>query len=332
MVWARVAYARDVMKDVNAMSLARMFVALGGPEAARAVAVAARDEDLGVGGRPGDVTSLVAIGARERCVAHLRARERGVVAGLAAVPELVQVFGPRVKVAVGKGVRDGAAFRPGQTLLTLRGPTREVLGLERTLLNLVCRLSGVATVTAAYRAAMVAKGAVKAELFDTRKTTPGLRVLEKYAVRCGGGRCHRIGLFDAVLIKDNHIAAVPLEALTEWVEAARGRADRLKTAMHFFEVEVDSLEQLERVLAARSGRRSSVDIVLLDNMPPSVLKRAVKMRDRIAPGVELEASGGVNMKTIAAIARSGVDRISVGALTHSAPIVDLGLDFEDVKR
>lgn len=332
MVRASVAYARVVMKDVNAMSLARVFVALGGPSAARAVAVAARDEDLGVGGRPGDVTSFVTIAARETCVAHVRARQSGVVAGLAAVPELVRVFGPRVKVAVGKGVRDGVVFVPGQTLLTLRGPTREVLGLERTLLNLVSRLSGVATVTAAYRAAMVAKGAVKAELFDTRKTTPGLRVLEKYAVRCGGGRCHRIGLFDAVLIKDNHIAAVPLGALTKWVEAARGRADGLKTAIQFFEVEVDSLEQLERVLAARSGKQAAVDIVLLDNMPPSVLRRAVKMRDRIAPGVELEASGGVNLKTIAAIAKSGVDRISVGALTHSAPIVDLGLDFEDSKR
>jgi len=330
------AYAGVVMKDVNTMSLARMFVALGGPSAARAVAVAARDEDLGVGGKPGDVTSQVTIGARETCVAHVRARQSGVVAGLAAVPELVRVFGRRVKVVVGKGVRDGAAFRPGQTLLTLRGPTREVLGLERTLLNLLSRLSGVATVTAAYRSAMTAKGRgggkVKAELFDTRKTTPGLRVLEKYAVRCGGGRCHRIGLFDAVLIKDNHIAAVPLGELTRWVEAARGRADGLRTAIQFFEVEVDSLEQLEQVLAARRGMKAAVDIVLLDNMPPPVLKRAVAMRDRHAPEVELEASGGVNLKTIAAIARSGVDRISVGALTHSAPIVDLGLDFEDAKR
>lgn len=330
------AYAGVVMKDLNTMSLARMFEALGGPAAARAVAVAARDEDLGVGGKPGDVTSLVTIGARETCVAHVRARQSGVVAGLAAVPKLVRVFGPRVKVAVGKGVRDGAAFLPGQTLLTLRGPTREVLGLERTLLNLLSRLSGVATVTAAYRAAMVAKGRgagkVRAELFDTRKTTPGLRVLEKYAVRCGGGRCHRIGLFDAVLIKDNHIAAVPLGELTKWVEAARKRADGLKSAIQFFEVEVDSLEQLERVLAARSGKKPAVDIVLLDNMPPSVLEKAVAMRDRMAAGVELEASGGVNLKTIAAIAKSGVDRISVGALTHSAPIVDLGLDFEETKR
>ncbi|HEX8877160.1 MAG TPA: carboxylating nicotinate-nucleotide diphosphorylase [Phycisphaerales bacterium] len=320
------------MKDVNTMSLPRMFEALGGPLAARAVAVVARDEDLGVGGKPGDVTSLVTIGARETCVAHVRARQSGVVSGLAAVPELVRVFGPRVKVVIGKGVRDGAAFRPGQTLLTLRGPTREVLGLERTLLNLLCRLSGVAMATAAYRAAMVSKGTVKAQLFDTRKTTPGLRVLEKYAVRCGGGRCHRIGLFDAVLIKDNHIAAVPLGELTRWVEAARKRADGLKSAIQFFEVEVDALEQLERVLAARSGKKPAVDIVLLDNMPPPVLKKAVAMRDRLAPGVELEASGGVNLKTIAAIAKSGVDRISVGALTHSAPIVDLGLDFEGEKR
>lgn len=313
------------------MSLPRMFVALGGPAAARSVALAARDEDLGAGGKPGDLTSLVTIGARERCVAHLRARQPGVVAGLAAVPELVRVFGPRVRVTITKGVRDGAAFRSGQTLLTLRGPTRQVLGLERTLLNLVSRLSGVATVTAAYRAAMLSTGAVKAELFDTRKTTPGLRVLEKYAVRCGGGRCHRIGLFDAVLIKDNHIAAVPLARLTKWVESARGRADRLKSPMQFFEVEVDSLEQLERVLAARREKRAAVDIVLLDNMPPPVLKRAVALRDRLAPRVELEASGGVNLRTIAAIARSGVDRISVGALTHSAPIVDLGLDFEGEK-
>lgn len=319
-----------VMKDLNAMSLARMFVALGGPAAARAVALAARDEDLGAGGRPGDLTSLLTIGARENCIAHLRARERGVVAGLAALPPLVRVFGPRVRVTLARGVRDGAPFRPGQTLLTLRGPTRQVLGLERTLLNLVSRLSGIATVTAAYRAAMLARGSVKAELFDTRKTTPGLRVLEKYAVRCGGGRCHRIGLFDAVLIKDNHIAAVPLGELTGWVQAARAKADRLQTECRFFEVEVDSLAQLQMVLRARrdGGAKAAVDIVLLDNMAPTMLKKAVTLRDRLAPRVELEASGGVTLRTIGAIARSGVDRISVGALTHSAPIVDLGLDVE----
>lgn len=198
---------------------------------------------------------------------------------------------------------------------------------ERTLLNLLSRLSGIATLTRTYDRAMRSKGEVRASLFDTRKTTPGLRVLEKYAVRCGGGRCHRIGLYDAVLIKDNHIEGVALDKLTAWVESAATRAARLRPAARFFEVEVDSLAQLEQVLFARLGKHPAVDIVLLDNMTPETLKMAVRWRDALSPEVQLESSGGINLHTIAGVARAGVDRISVGALTHSAPIVDLGLDF-----
>ncbi|MBN8597616.1 MAG: carboxylating nicotinate-nucleotide diphosphorylase [Planctomycetes bacterium] len=315
------------MVDFNTLSLPALFRALGAPEATSRLAAAARDEDLGKGGKPGDVTSLVATASGERARAEIRARQHGVVAGLACIPWMLPAFSKRIKFRPARGISDGSAFKPSQSLGALEGPAREILTFERTLLNLVSRLSGVATVTRTYDRAMRSKGKVVANLFDTRKTTPGLRVLEKYAVRCGGGHCHRIGLYDAVLIKDNHIAGLPLNKLTEWVERAAVKASKLKPGPRFFEVEVDSLAQLEQVLFARLGNEPAVDIVLLDNMAPAMLKMAVRWRDALSPKIQLESSGGINLHTIAAVARTGVDRISVGALTHSAPIVDLGLDF-----
>lgn len=297
------------------------------PAVTRRLAEIARDEDLGKDGKPGDVTSRVTADSRRRARAVIRAREPGVVAGLACIPFLARAFSKTVEFHPAKGVFDGSAFKRGQALGTLDGPAGELLALERTLLNLLSRLSGVATVTRAYDRAMRADGSVRAKLLDTRKTTPGLRVLEKYAVRCGGGFCHRIGLYDAVLIKDNHIAGVPLKKLTEWTEHAASRASKLKPRPRFFEIEVDSLAQLEQVLFARLGSRPAADIILLDNMTPKTLTMAVRWRDELAPQIALEASGGINLRTISDIARTGVDRISVGALTHSAPIIDLGLDF-----
>ena len=315
------------MADLNSLSLPALFRVLGAPEATRRLAIASRDEDLGKGGKPGDLTSLVATGSGQRARAEIRARQHGVVAGLACIPFLAPAFSKRIKFRTARGIADGSAFKPLQSLGTIEGPSRDILTFERTLLNLVSRLSGVATLTRTYDRAMRAKGPVAANLFDTRKTTPGLRVLEKYAVRCGGGHCHRIGLYDAVLIKDNHIAGVPLNKLTEWVERAALKASKLRPAARFFEVEVDSLAQLEQVLFASLGKNPAADIVLLDNMSPATLKMAVRWRDALSPKIQLESSGGINLHTIAEVAGAGVDRISVGALTHSAPIVDLGLDF-----
>ncbi len=195
---------------------------------------------------------------------------------------------------------------------------RDLLAIERVALNLLCHLSGVATLTAQYVAKC--KG-TKAGIYDTRKTLPGLRGLQKYAVACGGGRTHRIGLYDAVLIKDNHLAGTPISKLAEMLTKSAGQARRLTPGLQFVEVEVDTLDQLCEVLKA------PVDIVLLDNMRPSLLQQAVTMRDATAPKIELEASGGVNLDTVAEISRTGVDRISVGALTHSAPSLDIGLDI-----
>lgn len=310
-------------RDLNSLPLPQLFKALHADAAARKLAIVARDEDLGPVGKPGDLTGIVAAASNKPVRALLRAREPGVAAGLAAIPDFARVFSKRICCEL--AMKDGAAFRKGDTLCTFTGRAQDVLALERSILNLLCRLSGVATLTRTYDLAMKAKGPVRAKLFDTRKTTPGLRVLEKYAVRCGGGCCHRIGLYDAVLIKDNHIAHVPLWELKAWTERVAAKARTLKP--RFVQIEVDSLEQLGEVLIARTGSKPAVDIVLLDNMPPGMMKKAVAWRDALAPKVQLEASGGINLQTIAAVARSGVDRISVGALTHSAPIVDLGLDF-----
>jgi nicotinate-nucleotide pyrophosphorylase (carboxylating) len=230
----------------------------------------------------------------------------------------------QAELDVTKFVEDGQSFAAKTKLATLAGSVRDLLTVERTLLNLLGRLMGIATLTGQYAREVAG---TKARVYDTRKTTPGWRRLEKYAVHCGGGRNHRSGLFDAVLIKDNHLAqragstiGSPADAAAAVVEARQFLRSQ-KLAMPI-EVEVDSLQQLAAVLPTKP------EIVLLDNMPPTALREAVAMRDKISPQVELEASGGVRLDTIREIASTGVERISVGALTHSARVLDIGLDWQ----
>jgi nicotinate-nucleotide pyrophosphorylase (carboxylating) len=264
---------------------------------------AALEEDLG---RAGDITSNACIPADDRLNAAFVARKPGVVAGLACARLALACLDPTARFHA--RAADGDAVDAGTVLAEIEGHARAVLSAERVALNLVSRLSGVATLTAAY----VAKTAgTRARIIDTRKTTPLLRALEKYAVRCGGGANHRFGLDDAILIKDNHVAACG------GVGPALRRVREHAGHMVKIEVEVDSLEQLREALEHRP------DVILLDNFALSDLEAAVALA---AGRAVLEASGGVNLDTVAAIARTGVDYISVGALTHSAPILDIGLD------
>ena len=274
----------------------------------------ARLEDLGPDGL--DVTSACLVPDTATTRAEIVPRQAGVVAGLAALQTVCQAYNGPVSVEV--FLQDGDKVALGQPAAALRGPTRAVLAAERVALNILTHLSGIATLTAAYVARCAG---TKARIYDTRKTLPGLRGLQKYAVACGGGGTHRAGLHDAVLVKDNHLAGTPLETLAPRLTAARDQALSLNPGLQFFMVEADDLAQLEQILQA------PVDMALLDNMPPAVLREAVAMRDARAPRVRLEASGGVGLDTVAAIAQSGVDRISVGALTHSAPSLDIGLDI-----
>jgi len=275
----------------------------------------ARQEDMG--DVPRDVTSEACIPAEATATAAFRARRQGVACGLAVTPVVVEVYDDAVQCEA--KVADGAVVAAGEDLAVLRGSLHSILAIERVALNYMTHLSGIATLTRQY---VDAVAGTRAKICDTRKTIPTLRGLAKYAVACGGGVSHRMGLHDAVLIKDNHIAHIDAVSLGEAMSTAVERARSLHPPPKFVQVEVDTLEQLEAVLSA------GPDMVLLDNMPPDVLKQAVALRARVAGNVLLEASGGVNLKTVGAIAASGVDRISVGALTHSAPALDIGLDIE----
>jgi len=268
-------------------------------------------EDLG---GPGDRTSDALIPPDQLGRAVFVARSPGVVAGLPAAARVCAAVDPQLTLEV--HVPDGTAFTGRTKLATVSGPLRSILIAERTALNFLQRLSGVATMTRRY---VDAVAGLKAKVLDTRKTTPGWRLLEKYAVRMGGGANHRMGLHDGILIKDNHLAGLgdPTTAVRRAVELARAYPGNAGLPV---EVEVDTLDQLEQVLGVRP------EIVLLDNMPPELLRQAVARRDELSPTTQLEASGGVNLTTIRAIAETGVDRISVGALTHSAPALDIGLD------
>jgi len=260
-------------------------------------------EDLG---RAGDVTSAAVIPAGTRMRAAMVARQPGVVAGLQCAEIAFRLLDERVSLTRRK--RDGDRVAAGEAVLEVEGDARAILGAERVALNFVCRLSGIATATAAL---VEAAKPHKARITCTRKTTPGLRALEKHAVRAGGGANHRFGLDDAVLIKDNHIAvAGGVRIAIERARAAVGHLVKI-------EVEVDTLEQLDEALAA------GVDAVLLDNMSPEQLREAVR---RVGGRAVTEASGRINAATVQAVAAAGVDIISAGWLTHSAPILDLGLD------
>jgi nicotinate-nucleotide pyrophosphorylase (carboxylating) len=241
----------------------------------------------------------------------MRAREPLVVAGLAFAEAAFQQLSPAVRVQ--RLAADGERVKAATRVLKISGPARAILSGERVALNFVQRLSGVATLTAQYVATVAG---TRAQILDTRKTTPGWRRFEKYAVACGGGRNHRFGLYDLVLIKDNHLAALR-NAKPNAVAAAIQRARKKFPRLHV-EVEADTLGQVGQAIAA------GADIILLDNMTPAQLRRAVKL---VAGRSKTEASGGVNLHTVRAIAHTGVDFISVGALTHSARAVDLGLDF-----
>ena len=280
----------------------------------RSLIETAKLEDLGPSNI--DVTSACFIDESQTGEAVFVARDPGRLAGLAALPLVCEVYGGRVRAEL--SAQDGDAISSGQALATITGSMRDVLAVERVALNLLTHLSGIATLTAQY---VEACAGTRAKVCDTRKTLPGLRGLQKYAVACGGGTTHRIGLYDAVLIKDNHLAGVPIDELAERLAEAAEQARRLNAELKFVEVEVDTLGQLAEVLKA------PIDIVLLDNMPPEGLAKAVLMRNDHAPNTELEASGGINLNTIGPIAQTGVDRISVGALTHSAPSLDIGLDI-----
>ncbi len=270
------------------------------------------DEDAGPERR--DITSMVTISRDARSAAVFTAREAGRLAGAAILPSVAGAVDSSVKTDC--HLTDGAKLAPGDRIATIEGPTRSLLLIERTALNFMTHLSGIASLTARF---VDAVAGTKAGIYDTRKTFPGLRALAKYAVACGGGRNHRLGLHDAVLIKDNHLAALG----ADWAAALRKAIDAVRAAdprPSFIQVEVDSVQQLRVVLPMRP------DIVLLDNMSLDDLRASVALRDDSAPGVELEASGGVTLDTVSDIAQTGVDRISVGALTHSAPALDLGLD------
>jgi len=265
---------------------------------------AALREDLGLAG---DITTDAIVPETLAASAALVARKPGVVAGLDVAVQTFRLLDPSMSVKIGH--RDGAKVATCETIATFIGNARALLTAERTALNFLCHLSGIATATAHLCAAIDGH---KARIVCTRKTTPGLRALEKHAVRLGGGGNHRFGLDDAVLIKDNHIAIAG--GIRPAVERARRRAGHLTK----IEVEVDTLAQLEEVLALE------VDAVLLDNMSPATLGEAVRMIDGRCLA---EASGNVTCETVAAIAASGVDLISVGWLTHSAPALDIGLDW-----
>ena len=269
-------------------------------------------EDLG---EAGDLTSAATIPSQARGSARFAARSEGVIAGLPVVAVLADQF--RLDSGWHALVDDGTLVAGGTVIARVAGPMRSLLAMERIALNFLQRLSGIATLTARFVAEVAG---TKAVILDTRKTTPGWRSLEKYAVRCGGGQNHRSGLHDAVLIKDNHLAwlAQAGDPIGAAIKAARAYAPK-RTVV---EVEVDSLAQLDRALECNP------DIVLVDNLGASDLAEAVRRRDAANPRVLLEASGGVTLATIRALARTGVDRIIVGALTHSAPALDIGLDFE----
>lgn len=273
-----------------------------------------------------DWTTLALVPSGATAKAAIVARSPGIACGLRAAE--VTISETDVTIRWSPEMQDGDRLVPGQRLAVIEGPARSMLTVERILLNLIGRLSGIATLAGRY---VEAVQGTRARIYDTRKTTPGWRRLEKYAVHCGGAHNHRTGLFDAILIKDNHLALAAQAQGTghltpaEAVRRARDFVDTMTAAQTgpklMIEVEVDTFEQLHQVLPEQP------DIVLLDNMTPEQLRHAIELRDSVAPNVELEASGGVNLSTVAAIAATGVDRISVGAMTHSAASLDVGLDW-----
>jgi nicotinate-nucleotide pyrophosphorylase (carboxylating) len=273
------------------------------PELVADAVAAALSEDLGTAG---DITSAATIPASATAVATFGARQPGVVAGLPFAAAAFRAIDPAVRFEA--LMADGQAVTAGNILARVSGNARAILSAERVALNYLTHLSGIATATARL---VERVSHTKARILDTRKTTPGLRLIEKYAVACGGGQNHRIGLYDAILIKDNHIAVAGGVAAA--IRNARAHAPGVK-----LEIEVGSLAELDEALAERP------DIILLDNMPVETMRTAV---ERVAGRALLEASGNITLATVQAVAETGVDYISSGAITHSAPALDIGLDI-----
>jgi nicotinate-nucleotide pyrophosphorylase (carboxylating) len=271
-----------------------------------AAVLRALSEDLG---RAGDVTSTATIPEGTRAKAIVVARQAGTISGLPLVEKALLTLDPRAKITAHQ--RDGASVAEKTALMTIDGDARAVLSAERAALNFLGHLSGVATAANSF-VKLIAH--TKARVCCTRKTTPGLRALQKYAVRCGGGFNHRFGLDDAILIKDNHIA------VAGGVAAVLKRAKAVAGHLVKVEIEVDNLDQLKQVLDA-----GGADVALLDNMSPADMRKAV---EKVAGRLVLEASGGITLETAAAIAETGVDYLSSGAITHSAPNLDVALDIE----
>jgi len=274
----------------------------------------ALDEDIG----PGDLTSNVLVDTEAEAEAAMIAKDAGVVAGLLIVEPILQRVDARLDFEA--AIPDGCHVDKGQVLGRITGPVRPLLTVERTLLNFVQALSGIATLTARFVEAVAHTDAM---ILDTRKTTPGWRFLEKYAVRMGGGVNHRTGLYDGVLIKDNHLAIRAPEHAGETVAGLVREARQRVGAGMPIQVELDHIDYLDEVLKAEPN------VVLLDNMRPVHLREAVRRRDRLFGdgGPALEASGGITLRNVHTVAETGVDRISVGALTHSAPVLDISLDI-----
>jgi len=277
----------------------------------------ARQEDVG----EGDITTEVTIAAEKVGRGKLVFREGGVLCGMGVVEQVLGCYdkGLELKCNHEEGEKVAANTVAGEII----GPLRAMLTCERVVLNFLQRLSGVATVTAEYVKAVAGTGS---KIYDTRKTTPGWRELEKYAVRCGGGENHRRGLYDAVLIKDNHLAGWGEQDLGTALKEVIGKIKAEKRELEFIQVEVDTSEQLRCVLGVEG-----VDIVLLDNFSTEQLREAVAVRDEMTGkgGVQLEASGGVTLSNVRQIAETGVERISIGALTHSVSNLDIALDIEN---
>lgn len=279
-----------------------------------------------------DLTTYAVVPEDVRGKVSLVARHEGYLAGMALIP-IIMEYAPDVVWT--PMLNDGDPLYPGTKIGALRGNARQILHIERPLLNFLSRLCGIASLTHFYVEWVDLIEGKKPGIYDTRKTTPGWRLLEKYAIQCGGGKNHRTGLYDAILIKDNHLALAgrklksssnfeeqPLFDPAEAIHNAKEFLKERNMPTTLVEIEVDSLEQLKRALPEHP------DIILLDNMNPPLLRQAVAMRDEMAPDVELEASGGISLKTIGKIAATGVERISVGSLTHAASSLDIGLDWE----
>ena len=295
-----------IVRDTDAMENLRQLLVL------------ARAEDLGGGDLTGDI-----LPEGVRAKARFRTRQGLVVCGGQMLPAIAEAYDPEIQTRV--IVAEGRSVQANEVLAEWAGPAKSILAAERVALNFLQRLCGVATTTAGYVAAVAGTGA---EIYDTRKTTPGWRDLEKYAVRAGGGQNHRRGLYDAVLIKDNHLAVLARAGLGDPIRVLAARLEQLRQGRvkpAFVELEVDNLAQFAEVL-----KIAGIDIILLDNMNPDQLRQAVRMRREagLEGRVKLEASGGITLTNLREVAQTGVERIAVGALTHSAGAVDIGLDID----